>query len=300
METLLITGAEGMIANHFATLYDGKYNIRFLSRRPVGPNVYHWDPDLGFIDPVALEGVDHVLHLAGASIFGHRWTARYRNEIISSRADSITLLASALMTQNIRLKTFVSASATGYYGLENSEDIKYETSKPGKGFIPKVCQAWEEEAEFLHVENLAERVVILRLGLVFSHYFGALPFMAMGCRYGIASVLGSGKQYVPWIHVNDLCRMFHFVIQNPFAKGVYNAVAPDLVTYRDVVSTLAYLYTGKSCALWVPSPFIRLMYGDASNLILNGNKVSSQKIQDEGFEFLHPELEEALSSIYEL
>lgn len=300
METLLITGAEGMIANHFATLYDGKYNIRFLSRRPVGPNVYHWDPAIGVIDPAALEGVDHVLHLAGASIFGHRWTTRYRNEIISSRADAITLIASALMAQGIRLSSFVSVSATGYYGMDTEDEVMYETSKPGKDFVSKVCLAWEEEAELLHVENLAERVVIFRLGLVFSHYFGALPYMAKGCRMGIATILGTGKQYVPWIHVNDLCRMFHFALQNPFVHGVYNAVAPDKVTYRDVVSTLAHMYTGRACEVWVPSPLIHLFYGEASDLLLKGNRVSCEKIEEAGFEFLHPELEEALEHIYQL
>lgn len=300
METLLITGAEGMIANHFATLYDGKYNIRFLSRRPVGPNAYHWDPARGIIDPEALEGVDHVLHLAGAGVFRHRWTTRYRSEIISSRADSITLIALALMARGIRLSSFISVSATGYYGLESRDEILDETSAPGTGFLSKVCQAWEEEAELIHAQHLADRVVILRLGVVLSHYFGALPYMARGTKFGVATVLGSGQQYVPWIHVNDLCRMFHFAIQNPFMHGVYNAVAPQQVTYRRLVHTLARLYTSRPCEVFVPSSVIRCIYGDAGDLLLKGNRVSSDKIEEEGFDFLYPDLDGALRHIYQV
>ncbi len=297
METLLITGAEGMVANHFAALYGDRYNIRFLSRRPIGANTYFWDPETECIDPEAVMGVDHILHLAGARISRHRWTARYKDEILTSRAGGTALIGTALMENNVKVKTFITASAVGYYGLDREDVVMTETSSSGRGFIPYVCRAWEEEALILHSENLAERVVVARMGLVLCHYAGALPRMAFGAKYGIAPVLGSGEQYVSWIHINDLCRMYHFMMQCGHVSGIYNAVAPEQVTYREISHALAEVQAGRVYELWIPSCAVRYIYDDAAEILLKGVRVSSDKIVRAGFEFKHPALYEAIESI---
>ena len=300
METILITGAEGMLANHFAQLYRDRFHIRFYSRRPVESNQYYWDPKLGGIDPDALRDVDHIIHLAGASLADHRWTPRYRDEIVTSRAGATALLGRTLMNYNMRVKTFISASAVGYYGSTPTDEILKESSRPGHDFLAEVCKAWEEEAYLLRVENLAERVCVGRFGLIFAHYGGVLPKMAVGTKYGIAPILGSGKQYMPWIHISDLCRMLYFMILNPGVHGAYNAVSPDYVTYEGVVTTLASLRSRHTLRLYLPGIVTRKFLQEAADMVMSGSRISPVRIMKAGFKYKYPTLESALIHLYDL
>lgn len=300
METILITGAEGMIARLFEYRYKDKYNIRFYSRRPEEANEYYWDPQQGGIDPDALQDVDHIIHLSGARLADHRWTPRYRDEIITSRAGATALLGRTLMNYNLRVRTFISASATGIYGSQSLPGVLHEGSPSGTDFLAEVCKAWEEEAYLLHAEHLADRVCIARFGMVFAHHAGILPKMAIGTKWGIAPIFGSGKQFLPWIHISDLCRLLEFMVAHPHVAGVYNAVAPDYATYERIVSTLACLRSGVVNKVKVPGLLIRRYLQEAADMVLKGYKVSSDRIVKAGFQFCYPDLTSALRHLYNL
>lgn len=300
METILITGAEGMVANHFATLYHDKFHIRFYSRRPEEANEYYWDPERGGIDPDALRGVDHIIHLSGARLADHRWTPRYRDTLITSRAGATALIGRTLMNYDMKVKTFVSASAVGYYGNPVTHIPRSESSPAGNDFLAEVCKAWEEEAYLLHVENLAERVCIARFGTIFCHYAGILPKMAIGTKWGLAPILGGGSQYIPWIHINDVCRMLLFMIGNTRIHGAFNAVAPDFATYEEIVTTLAALRAGHVYRIRIPGQLIRRYFQDAADMIMKGVCVSPQKIMQKGFRFKYPDIVSAFLHLYDL
>lgn len=296
-EVVLITGASGMIAKELAKKIGKEYEIRFLTRKKKHDYDYEWDIRKGSMDESALDHVSHIIHLAGANISEKRWTTERKRELISSRVDSAELLRTTLRKKNIKLKSFISASGINFYGTETSEKIYTETDPRGNDFLSEVVVLWEKAADEFKEQNLAERVVKIRTAVVLSEKDGALKKMVPPIQYYIGSPLGSGKQYMPWIHIEDICSIYEFALKNPTTEGAYNAVSPQHATNRDLTEKIAKVLEKPLFMPNVPGFVLKLIFGELATAILEGARASSKKIQDAGFHFQFPDLTEALKDL---
>lgn len=290
--TILITGAGGLVANRLKEMLGRDYNLNFLTRNPKAANEYFWDIERGFLDEKALDGVEYILHLAGASVGEKRWTEVRRREILTSRIGGARLLLDKIKEKNLRLKSYISASAVGYYGTMTSDEILTENSPIGNDFLSEVCRKWEQSAE--EFRSVSERVVKLRLGVVLSRKGGALPKMICPTRYYANAVLGTGRQIVTWIDIDDLAEMIRFCLKRETMDGVYNAVSPNPVSNAVFTHTLAKIMNRKIIFPPIPKWFVKLLFGEASVLLLEGSRVSCEKILAEGFAFRYGSLEASL------
>ncbi|WP_390453709.1 TIGR01777 family oxidoreductase [Chryseobacterium sp. Alg-005] len=296
-EVVLITGAGGMLAQELSKKIDTKYSVRFLTRKKHQSNEYEWDIHQKTIDESAFENVQHIIHLAGANISEKRWTDERKKELISSRVDSAQLILDTLKKKNIKLKSFISASGINVYGTETTEKIYTEEDPPGNDFLSEVVVLWEQSADKFLEENVAERVVKIRTAVVLSEKDGALKKILPPIQYGIGSPLGSGKQYMPWIHVKDICSIYEFALENPTVKGAYNASSPQHTTNENLTKNIAKVLKKPLFMPNVPAFVLRLLFGELADALLKGSRVSSQKIQDTGFTFAYPDLYEALQDL---
>jgi uncharacterized protein len=296
--SVLITGGGGLIGKYLTTLLqDTGYMVSHLSRTGMSGKVktYKWDPENGIIDTEALEGIDFIIHLAGTNIGEKRWTGKRKKEIIESRVNSAGLLYKTISERAIRLKGFISASATGIYGSQTSSTIFNEKDPPGEDFLGTVCKKWEEAAGLFN--NSGIRTVIIRSAIVLEKNDSALSKLMMPGRFGFLIRTGSGQQYMPWIHINDLCRIYAKAIEDQEMKGAYNAAAPSHVTHNDFIKVLAKIMNLPVLPVPVPGFIIRTILGEMSDVILKGTRVSSEKIIKAGYEFRYADLEAALRNI---
>lgn len=296
---VLITGASGLVGSRLTELLlQQGYEVVHLSRQAKAGKVtaYAWDVSTGTLDEKAFDGVDAVIHLAGAGVADRRWTTKRKKEILDSRVQSARLLYQTLKKQSHQVKTFISASAIGIYGFGLNDEIFTENSKPGNDFLAQVVTTWENEVNA--VRSLGIRTTILRIGIVLSKEGGALKEMARPVRFGIGSPLGTGKQYLSWIHIDDLCRMFLLALQNESISGVYNATGVEPVTNAELTRAIAAILKKPLWLPRVPAFALRLVLGEMAEMVLNGSVVSSQKIQQAGFTFLHTELRSALIDLF--
>ncbi len=300
METVLITGGSGLVGTRLSQLLiEEGYNVIHLGRKKARKGniiTYQWDVDSQTLEVEALLRADHIIHLAGAGVMDGRWTEERKKEIIRSRVATAKLLIDQLKKNDFHPKTFVSASAVGYYGNRGSELLD-ENATAGTDFLAEVCKAWEAAVQ--PVKELGTRLVINRIGIVLSSQGGALPQTAKPIQFGIGATLGDGKQYVPWIHIDDLCRQFIFSIKNEKLEGVYNATAPQPVTNKELTESIATALGKKTLSAPAPAFVLRLAMGEMADAILGGQRTTSMKIQDAGFGFQHPILVPALQDIYE-
>lgn len=296
-DIVLITGANGLIAKKLAKKIGNEYDIRFLTRKKENANEYEWDLKKGTIDESALENVSHIIHLAGANISEKRWTAERKKELISSRIDSAALLRNTLRKKEIKLKSFISASGINFYGTQTTEKIYSENDPPAHDFLSEVVVLWERAADHFKEQNLADRVVKLRTAVVLSEKEGALKKMLPPIQYGIGSALGSGKQYMPWIHIDDICSIYEFALKNNSLHGAYNAVSPQHATNADLTKKIAKALKRPLFMPNVPAFILKILFGELANAILEGSRASSQKIQDAGFHFKFPDLKDALKDL---
>jgi hypothetical protein len=243
-----------------------------------------------------LEHVTHIVHLAGSNIGSKRWTDDNKTEFINSRVDSAALLRQVFTNHKHKLSSYISASATGYYGLKTTEEIYVEQSTNGSDFAADLCEKWEASADAF--ESISKRVLKLRIGIVLSPKGGALKKMIGTTRLGVGSALGSGKQWFPWIHIDDLANLIFFSIENETVEGVYNAVAPEHATNKDVNKALATALNKPFWAPNVPTFLLKIMFGEMAAILLGGSRVSSKKIQNAGFKFTHPDLESAMTDLF--
>jgi uncharacterized protein (TIGR01777 family) len=283
IKSVLITGGSGLVGSGLTELLLQKgYHVSHLGRSPSMGKVkcHRWSVTGNFIDPKALEGVDAIIHLAGAGVAEKRWTEARKKE---SRTKSTELLHETLKSQPNQVKVVISATAVGYYGLSTSDDWYDETKGPGTDFLASVCKAWEEAAD--PIETLGKRLVKIRVGVVLSSKGGALLQMAQPVKWGVGAALGTGKQWVSWIHMNDLCQIFLRAIENESMTGIYNAVAPNPVTNKDLNRAIA-----KSLhrPLWlppVPEFALKIMLGEMSQIVVTGARVTCDKVKSAGVEF---------------
>jgi len=309
MTTVLITGGTGMIGNRIAKLLLEKgYEVIILTREQhskssVTPSLkyYLWDINNQIIDPKALELADYIIHLAGAGVADKRWTERRKKEIVESRINSSKLIVNALISYPNKVKAVISASAIGWYAdrqLINSEKnfIHVEDELPDSGFLGNTCKLWEES--ILPVENLGKRLIRFRIGIVLSNKGGALMKFLKPLKFGIAPIMGNGKQIMSWIHIEDLCRLFVFAIENQKLTGVFNAVSPEPVSNLNFIKKLASISNNRCFFLvHIPSSVLKIILGKMSIEILNSISVSASKIQNEGFIYNYPILDNALREL---
>jgi uncharacterized protein (TIGR01777 family) len=295
---VLITGGSGLIGTHLTALLTRVgFSVTHLSRAPrtEKTQTLFWSVDKHQISPDALKTRDTIVHLAGTNIGDKRWTERRKQEILRSRVDSTRLLYDELKSREHEIKTFVSASAIGYYGTEDSETFITESRKPGSGFLADVVRQWEEAVD--EIATLGIRVVKIRTGIPLTPEGGVLKELAGPVKYYVAAPLGSGKQFLSWIHIDDLVNIYVKAIQDKDMHGPYNAVAPNPVTNREFIYQLAKAMKRPVLLPHAPAIVLKIMFGEMAELVLKGAKISSQKIQAAGYQFRFYNLEDALRDL---
>jgi len=296
-EIVLITGAGGMVAQQLANQLKQNYSIRFLTRKPNKNNEFQWDIRNNKIDPDAFKDVNHIIHLAGTSVAKKRWTKKRKDEIISSRVDGATLIQQELIKQGKVIDSFISSSAIGFYGNKTTNKVYSEDDPSGSDFLSTVCQKWELAAQSFKISNVAKRVSILRIGMVLSPNGGVLQNLMPLTKFYLGAAFGNGKQYNPWIHIEDLCNMIEYILNDKSASGTFNAVAPEHSTNKELIIDIAKAMNRNVILPNIPKFTISLVLGEMSNLFLEGNRVSSEKIRNLGFKFEYPKLKDALENL---
>ncbi len=294
---ILITGASGLVGSRLTEMLLQKgHHVSHLGRTKKSGSVksYVWNVDKGEFDAEALVGVDAIIHLAGAGVADKRWNEQRKKEILESRTKSSALLYETLNKENHAVKAVVSASAIGYYGFCLDERIFTEESKPGSDYLAQVTRQWEESVD--KISSLGIRVAKVRIGIVLSAKGGALTEMAKPVRFGVGASLGTGKQYLSWIHIDDLCAIFMKAVEDDHMHGAYNAVC-DWVTNESITKSIAKVLNRPLLLPPVPGFMMKLIVGEMAVIVVNGSKVSSDKIRKTGFTFQYSDLNEALSEL---
>jgi uncharacterized protein (TIGR01777 family) len=299
MKKVIITGGTGLVGQSLIPkLKKAGFSPNVLSRskrsEKGGVEFIQWNPALKKVDSDELKECDALIHLAGANVGSKRWNKSRKAEIISSRVDSLNLLYHEFEKLGVFPKTVISASAIGYYGMKTSPGIYDEQSPNGNDFLAEVCSRWEEAA---HQFNPHSRVVILRIGVVLSNKGGALVPLNKLTNLGLYSPLGSGKHYMPWSHIDDLSSRFvHALMENTMA-GPYNAVSQGDITQKDFLKTLAKVRKKPFFMPNVPAFVFKLIFGEMSQILLEGKAINGDKIKKAGYNFMYPTLESAFKSL---
>jgi hypothetical protein len=296
---VLITGGSGLLGRQLTrALLNKGYMVSHLSRKPGNdPKVktYIWDVDKGIIDEHCIDGIDTIVHLAGAGIADKHWTNERKKELIDSRTRSIGLIYDLLKKRDHQVTAVVSASGIGYYS-DRGDELMTEASPPLNDFIAQCCIEWEAAVD--EGEKLNLRVVKFRTGVVLDQDGGALPKLAQPIKLYVGSPIGTGKQWIPWIHWLDVVDMYMYGIENTPIKGVYNMAAPNPVTNKQLTQAIAKQLRKPLWAPNVPEFVLKLLLGEMSSIVLSSTKVSAQKILDAGFSFKFTELSAAIKDIY--
>jgi len=295
---ILITGASGLIGTRLTELLLQKgFRVSHLGRSKKSGAVpsFVWDVDKGELDQQALENVDTIIHLAGAGVADKRWTESRKREILESRTKSSALLFKVLSGTKHSVKAVVSASAIGYYGFGFGEEVFTEEHVAGNDYLAQVTKQWEAAVDKISTLNI--RVAKLRIGIVLSENGGALVEMAKPIRLGAGAPLGSGNQYMSWIHLDDLCEMFIKAVEDESMHGAYNAVTGDYVTNKELTKLIAKVLNKPLLLPNIPAFVMRIIVGEMAVIVVNGSKISADKIKKTGFNFRYTNLGEALESL---
>ncbi len=293
MSKILITGGTGLIGKLLQQkLEANKHHVVILTRNPKKENHFKWDISSKFIDDKAFQNIDYIIHLAGAGIADKRWTTARKKELIDSRVESANLLFSKVKELNITLKGFISSSGMSYYGAINSENIFTENDSPGNDFISKICIEWEKAAN--QFKKLNTPVTILRTGIVLSKNGGALKKMNTPL---FLSALGNGKQYIPWIHIDDLCNLYIKAVEDVTFTGIFNAVTTEHQTNTSFTKILGSVLKKPITPFNVPGFVLKMLLGELSVILLKGSRVSSKKTATH-YSFKYTKLQEALIDVY--
>jgi len=291
---ILVAGSSGMIGMQLVAFLDtGGHDVWRLVRRPatIGAKEISWYPNRGELDADKIEGFDVVIHLGGAGIGDKRWSAKRKKIVRDSRVGSTALLADAVASLEKKPEGFVLASAVGWYGNRADEELT-EASAAGEGFLPRVCADWEGAADA--VEKSGIRTVFLRSGIVLSPTGGALGKMLLPFKLGIGGAIGGGKQWMPWISLDDEIYAIYHLIMNEGSSGPYNLAAPNPVRQKQFAKTMGGVLRRPTLAP-TPGLVIRLLFGEmGGSLALESQRVLPERLQREGYQFVHEDLEAAL------
>ncbi|MFN8324990.1 MAG: TIGR01777 family oxidoreductase [Flavobacteriaceae bacterium] len=299
---VLITGATGLIGTELMTyLLSKNYEVNFLSTdknklvKKHNCEGFYWNPSKGEIDSRAFEDVETIIHLAGATI-AKRWTNKYKKEILESRILSAKILYNTLKTSNHSVKHFISASGTACY--KQTFDValseKITETEYGNGFLADVVKEWEKCADLF--QNLNIKVTKVRTGVVFAKNNGALLEIVKPIKLGFGAVLGKGNQMMSWIHIDDLVRLYTFILDNKL-EGVYNASSPEPISNKKLTYTISQILNKKIWLPAVPEFVLKILLGEMSSLLLNSNYVDSSKIRNAGFQFQFPDINSTLKDL---
>lgn len=298
-KTVLIAGGSGLVGSRLSEMLTERgYKVTHLSRKSSANGRYptfSWDVAAGKIDENAFDNVACVINLAGTGIADKRWTTARKKDIIESRTKSTDLLKKYVRERQSSIEVYLSASAIGIYG-DRPDEILTEEAPMGNGFLAESTHAWEKSIIGLMNET-SLRTVALRIGVVLSTQGGALPKILLSFLFRIGVYFGNGQQWFSWIHIDDLCRMFIWAIENPTAKGFYNATAPTPLSNLDFTDAVGRAKGGFFLKFPAPSFMLRLVLGEMSDVVLTGARVSAEKIQKAGFTFDYPEAVAALQDI---
>ncbi len=297
-QKILIAGGSGLLGKRLTQLLLKKgHEVVWLSRSDdlqADIKKYAWNPQMHTIDLRAFDGVDTVINLAGAGIAEKRWTPARKKELIDSRVQSTYTLYNFLKNNTHQVTTYVSASAVGYYG-DTADALITEEHEVAMDFMGTCCKQWEQAADT--IAGLGIRTVKLRIGVVLAADGGALVQLAAPIKWGLAAALGSGKQWMSWIHISDLCKLFLKVVEQTDYKGVYNAASPQPETNYAVTKVIANHLNKPFFLPAVPVWALQIMLGEMSKVVLNSNRCSVQRVQKMGFEFEFPDIKAAIADI---
>lgn len=305
MATVLITGGTGLIGKALtAELLAKGYSVIILSRSakaggvPKNMTYAQWNVTAQTIDEKAIQQSDYIVHLAGANVADGRWTDNRKKEILHSRTQSSALLVTALSNVANNVKAVISSSAIGWYGADptipNPQPF-VETDPADQTFLGVTCQAWENSIE--PVTGLGIRLVKLRTGVVLSTEGGAYKEFKKPLQFGVASILGSGDQVISWIHITDIVRLFIYAIENENLHGAYNAVAPEPVSNKQLILSMAKAGKPFYVPVHVPELVLKTMLGEMSVEVLKSATVSSKKVEQAGYQFMFPSVEAAVQNL---
>lgn len=298
MATILITGGSGLIGRALTSaLLQQGHQVRWLGRtrhRDTTAPQFLWDVHAGTVDPEALRGVDHVIHLSGAGIADRRWTAERFRELHTSRIEAADLLRRAMEQHGHRPGTFISASGINFHGTRTVEQVFQENDPAFDDPLGRLTEAWEQAA--LRWQPLC-RTVMLRTPMVLAPQGGALQRMAMPVRWGLGAPLGSGRQWITWVHLNDLVRAYLQALHDPAMEGPYLVVAEEQVDARSFMHTIARVLHRPFFLPAVPAFALRLALGRMSSIVLEGSRASNARLLATGFRFEHPRLRPALEDL---
>ncbi len=287
-ETILVIGSTGLVGSLLVPLLKNKgYNVQAVNR------LYSAYP-FATIEQKEFEkqqilAADFIINLAGANISAKRWSKARKQLIVDSRVNTAMKIYEIVTNDDEkRLKAYISASAVGYYGSNLVEKVFVETDPPASDFLGETCRKWEESAD--EFSKIGIRTVKVRTGVVLSSKGGALPKMIIPVKLGFGSVIGSGRQFIPWIHIYDLCNIYIKAVEDIKIEGAYNAVAPQFSTNNEFTRLIAKVLKKPFWNLKVPSILMKAFFGEMSVVLLEGNKISSEKIESAGYNFLFPDL----------
>lgn len=299
MAKILITGGSGLVGKAISEiLLRTKHQPIWLSRETGsfnGIKKFKWDIDKNYIDENAFEDVESIIHLAGAGIADKRWTPDYKKQILDSRIKSAELLFDHISKNNIKIKTLVGGSAIGIYGAVQSEKIFTEKDESGTDFLAKTCVQWEKSYEpFI---NAGVRTSIIRTGVVLSKNGGAYAKMVFPFKLGFGAAIASGKQYFPWVHINDIAGIFVHALLDQSVSGIFNGVSTELVNNTDFSRQLAKSYHKPFFLPNIPKFALKLAMGEGAVMVTEGVKISNKKIKESGYKFEFDSLEKALKDL---
>ena len=306
MATILITGGTGMVGKRLTKiLLEKGFQVNILTRDAAVVSAhpllhyYQWDVSAGTIDAAAISTADDIVHLAGAGVADKRWNTKRKQEIVDSRVQSGAIIVKALQSIPNQVQTVLSASGIGWYGADNAQSMKdgfTEDAVADTEFLGETCKLWENAIK--PVKELKKRLVIFRIGIVLSTTGGALVEFMKPIKFGFATILGSGKQNISWIHIDDLCHSFIYALENKDMSGVYNAVAPETVSNKSLTVSLAKKLKGSFYLLfYIPAFLLKIILGGMSIEVLKSAKVNSYKLQATGFMHQYPSLQKALKNL---
>jgi len=299
MQTILITGGTGLIGRQLTSMLTDRGDTVIWLTRKINENEkvkqYQWNWKKKEINLEAIEKANVIINLTGASINGKRWSEQWKKEIYNSRIQSTDFLCEVLAKENHHVKTFISASAVGYYGAVTSDKIYSETDLPSNDFLGNTCSDWEKSANKISQLNI--RTIIIRTGIVLSKNSEAFQKICLPVRWGFGAAIGNGRQYFPWIHMDDLCGIYLKAIANETVQGAYNAVAPSHLTNYELIKMLSKKLHRHFFLPNIPGFIIQIIFGEFADSLLHGSRISSEKIIHAGYKFKYENFEMALEDL---
>ena len=291
---ILITGGRGFVGSALSrALREAGHDVVITTRKESdAPGELTWSPP-SLIPPKKISIFNAIVNLAGDSIYSDRWTKDKKERIRSSRINTTHYLIESIKNAEVKPEVFINASAVGYYGPHGDEEVT-EDAPPGNDFLASVCKAWEAEAG--KAEGAGVRTVITRFGVVLGKDGGALQIMITPFKAFVGGYLGSGKQWMSWVHIDDITGFIKYAIERDEISGVFNVTAPNPLTNKDFGSKLGRAL-GRPSIFPVPGFVLRATLGEFSEVLLTGQRVIPERVLTSGYKFKYPSLEEALKSI---